>query len=348
MESTEPVTQKRFGFFTRLLDQAGAGERYRLALQQICHAERHGFESAWVAQHHFLEHEGGLPSPFVFLAQAAARTSRIRLGTGVITLPLENPLRVAEDAAVLDLMSGGRLDVGVGTGGNPMAFLPFGHDNADRTPIFEGYLKTVLAAWRGESLGGAAHLYPPAPQLLDRVWQATFSAGGGRRAGLAGDGLMLSRTQPRPPGVPRASLAEIQNPIIDAYLAALPPGRAPRIMASRSVFVADNREEARRCALQGIRRFIEHMRAMGNNLPDGTLDELLTFHDAHVGTPEEVIASLKAERTLERATDIVVQVHAMDPPHELILRSIELVAEKVAPAFGWQRPVAAQPELAVA
>lgn len=342
------MTQKRFGFFTRLLDQVDAGERYRLALEQIRHAERCGFESAWVAQHHFLANEGGLPSPFVFLAQVAARTSRIRLGTGVITLPLENPLRVAEDAAVLDLMSGGRLEIGVGTGGNPMAFLPFGHDNADRTPIFEGYLKTVLAAWRGETLGGEARLYPPAPQLTGRVWQATFSAAGGRRAGLAGDGLMLSRTQPRPAGVPRASLAEIQDPIIDAYLEALPPGCKPRILGSRSVFVADDREEARRYSLQGIRRFIKNMRALGNNLPDGTLDELLVRHDAHVGTPDEVIASLKADRTLERATDIVVQVHAMDPPHALILRSIELVAEKVAPAFGWQPQFAAGPELAAA
>ena len=348
-EGAWQVTQKRFGFFTRLLDQVNPGERYRLALEQIVHAERCGFESAWVAQHHFLETEGGLPSPFVFLAQVAARTSGIRIGTGVITLPLEHPLRVAEDAAVLDLMSGGRLEMGVGPGGNPSAFAPFGHDNADRTAIFENYLKIVLAAWRGEDLAAGSRLYPPAPQLIDRVWQATFSASGGRRAGLAGDGLMLSRTQPRPSAVPRPTLAEIQNPIIDAYLAALPPGRAPRIMASRSVFVADDREAARQYALQGLRRFGEHMRAMGNPAPQGTLDELLVAHDAHLGTPDEVIASLRADRTLDRATDIVVQVHAMDPPHELILRSIELVAEQVAPALGWQRPrAAARPELALA
>ena len=63
----------RLGFFTRLLDQADAAERYRLAIAQIVHAERCGFDSAWVAQHHFHEDEGGLPAPFVFLAQAAAQ-----------------------------------------------------------------------------------------------------------------------------------------------------------------------------------------------------------------------------------------------------------------------------------
>src|SRR5437773_5439775 len=103
---------KRLGFFTRLLDQADPAERYRLATAQIIHAERFGFDSAWIAQHHFHEDEGGLPAPFVFLAQVAAQTSRIRLGTAIVTLPLELPIRAAEDSAVLDLMCGGRLEVG--------------------------------------------------------------------------------------------------------------------------------------------------------------------------------------------------------------------------------------------
>jgi len=91
---------KRLGFFTRLLDQTDAAERYRLATAQIVHAEKLGFDSAWIAQHHFHELEGGLPAPFVFLAHVAAHTKRIRLGTGIVTLPLELPIRVAEDAVV--------------------------------------------------------------------------------------------------------------------------------------------------------------------------------------------------------------------------------------------------------
>ena len=127
---TQNPQPKRLGFFSRLLDDAPAAERYRLVAEQIAHAERFGFDSAWVAQHHFHEAEGGLPSPFVFLAHVAALTRRIRIGTGVVTLPLENAVRVAEDAAVLDLMSGGRLEVGVGPGGNLSAYEAFGLDSA--------------------------------------------------------------------------------------------------------------------------------------------------------------------------------------------------------------------------
>jgi putative FMN-dependent luciferase-like monooxygenase len=257
---------------------------------------------------------------------------------------MENPLRVAEDTAVLDLMSGGRLEVGVGTGGTPSAFTSFGLDSTDRAKVFAQHLSAVRAAWRGDALpGGANRLYPAAPGLNDRVWQATFSVEGGRRAGLAGDGLMLSRTQPRAAHAPHASLADIQNPIIDAYLQALPRGREPRILGSRSVFVADDRAEARRLALAGLRRAVPQMRAAGHAVTGDSLEDLLLVSDSHVGTAEEVIASLAADGALARVTDLVVQVHAMDPPHPFILRSIELVAEKVAPAFGWRPAEAARP-----
>jgi putative FMN-dependent luciferase-like monooxygenase len=335
---------RRLGFFTRLLDQADAGERYRLAAEQVLCAERCGLDSAWVAQHHFVESEGGLPAPFVFLSHVAAKTTRIRLGTGIVTLPLEAPLRVAEDGAVLDLLAGGRLEVGFGPGGNPAAFAAFGEDAARRGDIFSRNLDVVRAAWQGETLGDSQNrLYPAAKTLSDRIWQATFSADGGARAGRAGDGLMLSRTQPRPPGGPRKSLADIQNPIIDAYLAALPPGRAPRILGSRSVFVADDRDEARRFALIGLRRAAVRLRAAGRDIPGDTVDDLIAAADSHVGTPEEVAASLAADRTLDRVTDITFQVHSIDPPHPFILRCIELMAEQVAPALGWHRPDAFLP-----
>ncbi|MDQ1593921.1 MAG: hypothetical protein QOH40_477, partial [Arthrobacter pascens] len=195
---TSPAGTKRIGFFTRLLDDAPPAERYRLALEQIVRAEELGFDAAWVAQHHFNEAEGGLPSPLVFLAHVAARTSRIRLGTGIITLPLEDPLRVAEDAAVLDLLAGGRLEVGVGTGGTPSAFTAFGRVSDERRELFADNLQLITEAWGGKELGASVdRLYPAAPQLLDRLWQATFSVSGGERAGRAGDGVMLSRTQPR-------------------------------------------------------------------------------------------------------------------------------------------------------
>lgn len=337
---------QRLAFFTRLLDAAPAAERYRLAAEQIAHAEAQGYDAAWVAQHHFHEHEGGLPSPFVFLAHLAAQTQCIRLGTGIVTLPMELPVRVAEDAIVLDLISGGRLELGVGNGGNPSAFAGFELDNEDRGSLFLRHLARLRGALAGDPIPGGDTLYPSQPDLTRRIWQATFSVSGGARAGLAGDGLMLSRTQPRPPETPNATLAELQDPIIDAYLAALPPGTSPRIVGSRSVFVAESRAEARRLADIGLRtqarRFIEK----GYNPPGDTVDDLIHAFDVHVGRPDDVIASLRADKTLARVTDLAVQVHSVDPPHPWILRSIELVAQEVAPAFGWS--AATQPHCAEA
>jgi putative FMN-dependent luciferase-like monooxygenase len=336
---------RHLAFFTRLLDEAPAVQRYHLAAEQIGHAERFGFDTAWVAQHHFHEHEGGLPSPFVFLSHIAARTSCIRLGTGIVTLPLELPVRVAEDAIVLDLISDGRLELGVGNGGNPTAFAGFDLDAEDRYDLFTRHLARLRGALRGEALPGGDMLYPAKPDLAERIWQATFSAAGGARAGLAGDGLMLSRTQPRAPDKPDASLAELQEPIIDAYLAGLPAGRAPRIVGSRSVFVAETRSEALRLAEIGLRKALCRFIERGHRLPGDSLADIIRAFDVHVGTPAEVIDSLLADRTLTRVTDLAVQVHSIDPPHSWILRSIELVAQEVAPALGW-RPKGAKPHRA--
>src|SRR5688572_4463765 len=110
MRMTQPPTPFRLGFFTRLVDDVPAAEVYARALETFETAEELGYEVGWVAQHH-AHQEGGLPSPLVFLAAAAARTERIRLATGIITLPLEQPIRVAEDAAVLDEISGGRVEL---------------------------------------------------------------------------------------------------------------------------------------------------------------------------------------------------------------------------------------------
>ena len=332
---------KRLGFFTRLLDLTDPAERYRLATAQIIHAERFGFDSAWVAQHHFHEDEGGLPGPLVFLAQVAAQTSRIRLGTAIVTLPLELPIRVAEDAAVLDLMSGGRLEVGVGPGGNLSAFEAFGLDSAERGTLLAGHLQVLRDAWAGRPLSGGDRLYPSTPHLVERIWQATFTVDGARRAGASGDGLMLSRAQPRPANAPDLSLAEIQNPMIDAYLAALPEGRQPRILASRTVFVADDRKEAMRFAEAGLERQRERLIRTGRAAASGSVGDLIGAFNVHLGTPDDVIASLQEDSALARSTDFTVQVHSIDPPHPFILRSIELVAEVVAPALGWERDDAA-------
>ncbi|WP_454301482.1 putative FMN-dependent luciferase-like monooxygenase [Salana multivorans] len=327
-------TTLRLGVFTRLLDETSPAERYRNATEQIVRAEALGFHSAWVAQHHFHADEGGLPSPAVFLASVAPLTRRIRLGFGVITLPLEHPLRVAEDLAVLDEISGGRVEVGFGTGGTPSSFRAFGHDPADRRRIYAEYLDTVTQAWAGAELGDPTNqLYPPAPTLLQRQWEATFSVEGGARAGAGGNGLLLSRSQPRPEDHPHARLWEIQEPIVAAYLENLPDGVAPRIAASRTVFVTDDEATARREAERGLRAVAGRAGLWGLD-PAGSLEQLIAASDTVTGTSEQVTEQLAQDTVLREVTDLLVQVHSVDPVHELVLRSHELLATEVAPQLG--------------
>lgn len=335
--TTSPHERIRLGFFTRLLDDGTALDRYRNALDQFARAEELGLDAVWVAQHHFHEDEGGLPSPFVLLAQAAARTSRIHLGTGIVTLPLEAPLRVAEDAAVLDLLSGGRVQLGIGSGGTPSSFPPFGHDSADRAAVYDRHRDALVGALRGDTLTtDAGRLYPAAPELLGRVWEATFSMAGAERIGRRGNGLMLSRTQPRQTWDGPTS-PELQEPIVDAYLAALPDGAEPRILASRSALVVDTEAAAEQWIRRGIERSRPLLAAQHVEVPVGVTDaDLLAWLDFHIGTPEQVLASLEADTILGRATDVAFQPHPVDPPHDAVLRSLELIATRVAPELiGW-------------
>ena len=116
-------------------------------------------------------------------------------------------------------------------------------------------------------------------------------------------------------------------------------------MASRSVFVADDHAEAMRLADIGLRRALPQFMKGGHLSPGDTLAEMIAAFDTHVGDADHVIASLRADATLERITDLVFQVHSVDAPHPYVLRSIELMAEKVAPALGWTRKA---PEVALA
>jgi alkanesulfonate monooxygenase SsuD/methylene tetrahydromethanopterin reductase-like flavin-dependent oxidoreductase (luciferase family) len=228
---------KRLGLFTRLLDPSpgtAAARVYADAAEQFMVAERLGYDIGWVAQHHFDPEEGGLPSPFVFLAGVAARTERIRLGTGIVTVALEDPVRVAEDAAVLDTLSGGRLELGLGSGGSTGSFAIFGRDAAARSEIYPAAVTRVLDALAGRPLDAdGTRLHPDGTRLLRDIWQATFSPAGGARIGAAGSGLLLSRHQPRTADAPLATLAQIQQPVVDAYTAALPAGVRPARGAGR-------------------------------------------------------------------------------------------------------------------
>jgi alkanesulfonate monooxygenase SsuD/methylene tetrahydromethanopterin reductase-like flavin-dependent oxidoreductase (luciferase family) len=142
----QPGRQFRLGFFTQVpspADQPARGT-YDELVESIVAAEEIGYDTVWIGQHHFSPEDGGVPSPLVVLAAAAARTKRIHLGTAVIALPFEHPIRLAEDLAVLDEISDGRVQVGLGGArGDLQAFNTFGVDFSDRHELFDRNLEIL-------------------------------------------------------------------------------------------------------------------------------------------------------------------------------------------------------------
>jgi putative FMN-dependent luciferase-like monooxygenase len=336
----------RLGVFTRLVDQVPPSEIYARGLNLFDTAEELGFATGWVAQHH-AHKDGGLPAPLVFLSAVAARTTRLRLATGIITLPLEHPLRLAEDAAVLDALSDGRLELGFGTGGNEVVFSMFGRTLDNRQDDYQQAFSAVRDALCGNELApGGGVLFPPGERLLKSLWEATFTTAGAIRAAEHGSGLLLARTtmpSPTSGGEARDSrrpLGDLQSPLVDAYLEHWTSTEsAPRIGLSRSIYVAETRAAALADAEEGVRRYA-HVIAQRTGLSsDSTVEQLLTSAHVHIGSPEDVIASLRGDRLLAVATDLILQVHPVDPSHEKTLRSLQLIAAEVAPALGWSAPV---------
>jgi alkanesulfonate monooxygenase SsuD/methylene tetrahydromethanopterin reductase-like flavin-dependent oxidoreductase (luciferase family) len=119
---------------------------YRHILDQVVHAEKLGYHSAWFGEHHYSAYSFGAPA--VMATAAAARTNRIRLGTGVSLLPIHNPIRLAEEYATLDILSGGRLEYGVGRGFLRYALDLFGIEEDESTDRYREALELILHAWR--------------------------------------------------------------------------------------------------------------------------------------------------------------------------------------------------------
>ena len=121
------------------------------ALEQIELADRLGIEEAWLGEHRFSRH-GLLSGIFSFAGHVAARTSRIRIGTAVVVLPFHNPILVAEEAAMLDILSGGRLDFGVGSGYQRQEFEGVGVNVGEGRDRFREHLDVITRAWTEERL----------------------------------------------------------------------------------------------------------------------------------------------------------------------------------------------------
>ena len=124
---------------------------YRESLEQIAWAESIGFDSVWLTEHHFCD-DGYTPSPLVIAAAIGQITSKMRIGTNLMLLPLADPLRLAEDSATLSILTGGRFDLGVGLGYREVEFDYFGRKISHRPSLMEEGVELLRRAWAGETI----------------------------------------------------------------------------------------------------------------------------------------------------------------------------------------------------
>jgi len=128
-----------------------ADRLYREILDQIAWGENNGFDDVWLSEHHFIE-DGYLPSILPAAAAIAARTNRIRIASGVLLMPLHNPIRLAEDIATVDVISGGRFELGVGIGFKREEFSGFGVSSKERGARTDQSLEIIRRALAGETV----------------------------------------------------------------------------------------------------------------------------------------------------------------------------------------------------
>jgi alkanesulfonate monooxygenase SsuD/methylene tetrahydromethanopterin reductase-like flavin-dependent oxidoreductase (luciferase family) len=322
----------RLGFLTHAQGRGDAATTYRNAQELFVVADELGFDVGWVAQHHTASGGGGLPSPWPFLAHAAARTRHIHLATAITILPLEDPVRLAEDIAVVDTLSGGRVEIGVGSGGSELEYAAFGRDVARRRELTTEGLTVLRKALAGEEVGAAGFRIQPAPgDFTDRTWQGVFSGPGAGYAAAGGSHLLLNRATY---GYDDPT-DHVQRPWADEFLARWTLPREPRIGLSRFVFPAKDRRTALDQIGADVVRASQRMVERGA-FPAGLSTEgyLRRFH-AFYGHPEEIVAALREERVLPVATDLITQFNPAVPDHDAAIRALELIATEIAPALGW-------------
>ncbi len=169
---------------------------YAQSLEQIAWAESIGFDSVWLTEHHFCD-DGYTPSPLVIASAIAARTKRMRIGTNLLQIPLHDPIRLAEDAATVSLVSGGRFDLGVAIGYRELEFNAFGRKLAHRPSLLEESVAILRRAWRGESVAFDGRRFrigdlriSPQPEHPPRILIGGMVPPAIERAARIGDGFL--------------------------------------------------------------------------------------------------------------------------------------------------------------
>jgi len=302
-------------------------------LEQTVVAEELGFDAAWYAEHHFAEY-GVNPSPHVTLAAAAKMTRNIRLGVAVSVLPLHDPVRVAEDYAVVDILSGGRLLLGLGSGYLPFEFAGFKIPMEDKALRFNDALDVILKAWSGPfSHQGPYYQYPeitlnvqPIQKPFPPLWVAALRKEGVKHIARMGYRIMgIAYVNSNS----RSELADVIQTYKTAYREH-GHGNADNleIPVAFHVHVAESREEAEANAKEALNLYLR-TRKYGKDIQ---YEDLVQREQAIFGSPDEVIQQIKAYREIG-ITHFMALMNFGALEHAKVLKSMELFGKYVIPAF---------------
>lgn len=336
---------KRIGFLTfgHWAPGAGstvvsAGDALRQTLDLAVAAEEVGADGAFVRVHHFARQ---LSSPFPLLAAIGARTSTIEIGTAVIDMRYENPLYMAEDAAAADLISGGRLQLGLSRGSPETAlrgsesfgYVPDeGETDADlarrHTEVFRAAIDGAGVAMSNPQMTGVSQplaIEPRSPGLPDRIWWGAGTRATAVWAAEQGMNLMSSTLLTEETG---ASLADLQAEQIALFRAAWTEAghsREPRVSISRSILPIIDAETEHWFGLRAQRDGQDQV---------GHLDGgLARFGRSYIGAPDVIAAELAQDAAVQAADTILVTV-----PNQLGVefnaRILESIVKDVVPALG--------------
>ena len=347
----------RFGYFT-LSDnhyddnRRGANEFVADILDEAVYAEEVGLHSAWIGEHHFST-LGVLSCPDLVLANVAARTKRIRLAPAVTVLPLHHPIRVAEQWATLDLLSGGRVDFAAGRGYDRREYLPFKVSFEDNQEIFEEGMEVVRRLWSADR--PIAHhgrhfrfddvaITPKPVQRPLPAYVASFSQPSIELAGRLGCGLIVAPFAAAMTYGGLRQVAELYHQTCARH------ERAPgRLMCSYFIHFADTKGEEEAARARQIRYYQECVIAAFPGDPNtappsyryfiAMVDRLrnvrpadLTENSVLLGSPAQITDTLKK---VEAAgfDEVILYFNVGLKPHAQVKDEMARFTAEVAPAF---------------
>ncbi len=349
----EPNGERPFklGFHTRISFPTGrAADGLRDGIELFGAGEQLGYDAGWVYQRHF---DNYMASPLVYLPVVAQHTQRINLGTAIIGMRYEAPVVMAEAAGTADLLSGGRLHLGLGTGMGGYDTV-FGQEPNDGREQSQARLELFMRGIRGEPVGVVNEpaglltpgleltVRPTSPTLPQRIWYGAGSVASAERIGAQGLRLMTSTILTGR----HADYGVEQARLIEAYRDSYTGTTAPRVAVSRSILPTTSPKRARLYAAYDQERRTQGpaaSRPQGALAPTADLSaRAFTVSNSIHGEPAAVAEALLADPAVALADEVIAFLPpAFDLEHNRAL--IEEIAEMAAGRLGW-RPAQPTPD----